>query len=144
METSVVHTEGMAFEVELDGHRFMVDADPQFGGTNKGPKPKGLLLSSLAGCTAMDVISILGKMRVEPARFEVKVDADLADEHPKKFVRIRVRYFFEGEDLPLDKLFKAVSLSEERYCGVSATLRGVVPMETVVLVNGEVVNRPAA
>ena len=133
----------MAFETELDGHRFMVDADPQFGGTNQGPKPKGLLLSALAGCTAMDVVSILGKMRVPLDRFEVKVDADLADEHPKRFVRIRVRYFFEGQDLPLDKLFKAVNLSEERYCGVSATLRDVVPIETVVHVNGEVVSAPA-
>lgn len=144
METSVVHTQGMAFETELDGHRFMVDADAEFGGTDAGPRPKGLLLSALGGCTAMDVVAILQKMRVTPSRFEVKVDGDLADEHPKKFVRIRVRYLFEGQDLPLDKLFKAVSLSEERYCGVSAMLRPVVPLETVVMVNGEVVSRPVA
>lgn len=144
METSVVYTQGMAFEIELDGHRFMVDADAQVGGTDQGPRPKGLVLSALGGCTAMDVISILNKMRVPVTRFEVKVDADLSDEHPKRFTAMRVRYLFEGQDLPLDKLFKAVSLSEDRYCGVSATLKPVVPIESVVVVNGEVVSRPAA
>jgi len=129
----------MAFQAHLDGHRFMVDADSQFGGRDLGPKPKGLLLTALAGCTGMDVISILQKMRVAPTHFEVVVDGDLADEHPKKFTTIRTEYLFEGEGLPVDKLKKAVNLSEERYCGISATLRGNVKMETVIKVNGEVV-----
>lgn len=139
MESKVVFADGMAFQAHLDGHRFMVDADPNFGGRDLGPKPKGLLLTALAGCTAMDVISILKKMRVEPSRFEVKADGDLADEHPKGFVAIRTEYLFEGEDLPVDKLKKAVNLSEERYCGIYSTLRGNVPFETVIKVNGEVV-----
>jgi putative redox protein len=139
VKSKVVYTDGMAFEAHLDGHTFNVDADEQFGGQNLGPKPKGLLLTSLAGCTGMDVVAILKKMRVSPSRFEVSVDGDLADEHPKKFVDIRIEYAFEGEDLPVDKIKKAVSLSEERYCGISATLAGNVPMKSVVLINGEAV-----
>ncbi len=127
----------MAFKAELDGHSFMVDADAQFGGQNLGPKPKGLLLTALAGCTGMDVVAILKKMRVQPSLFEVDVQGDLADGHPKKFVSIVTEYRFEGEDLPVDKLKKAVSLSEERYCGISATLAGNVPMQSRVLLNGE-------
>lgn len=139
MQSKVVYSGGMAFQAHLDGHRFMVDADPQFGGRDLGPKPKGLLLTALAGCTGMDVISILKKMRIEPARFEVSVDGDLTEEHPKKFHAVRTEYLFEGEGLPVDKLKKAVSLSEERYCGITATLKGNVTMETVIRVNGDVV-----
>lgn len=139
MQSKVVYADGMAFQAHLDGHRFMVDADPQFGGRDLGPKPKGLLLTSLAGCTGMDVVAVLKKMRVSPAKFEVVVDGELADEHPKKFTTVRVEYLFEGQDLPADKLKKAVSLSEERYCGIFATLRGNVSFETVIRCNGEVI-----
>ncbi len=126
----------MAFEAELEGHRFMIDAYAEFGGRGLGPAPKGLLLSALAGCTALDVVSILEKMRVKPRRFEVKAEGQLAEEHPKRFLRIVVTYSFEGDDLPLDKLKKAVALSEERYCGVSATLRGNVELVSEIRVNG--------
>lgn len=126
----------MAFDVRLEGHTFVIDADTDFGGQNLGPRPKGLLLSALAGCTAMDVISILAKMRVKPRRFEVTSDGTLASDHPKKFTRIVVSYRFEGDDLPLEKLQKAINLSEERYCGVSATLRGNVEIAREIWING--------
>jgi len=92
------------------------------GGTDKGPRPKALLLVSLAGCTAMDVISILGKMRVQPEAFRIETDGELTEEHPKYYHKLHLRYVFKGKDLPVDKLEKAVSLSQERYCGVSAML----------------------
>lgn len=137
MQSKVVYLQGMAFEAHIDGHAFKVDADSQFGGEDLGPRPKGLLLTALAGCTGMDVVAILNKMRVEPAHFEVDVQGELANEHPKKFVDIVIEYRFEGQDLPVDKLKKAVSLSEERYCGISATLAGNVPMKSRILLNGE-------
>ena len=112
----------MAFEADVDGFKIALDADPAVGGENKGPKPKALTLVSLAGCTSMDVISILKKMRVEPEYFNVEVEGELTDEHPKYYHRIHVRYVFRGKDLPLDKIEKAVNLSETRYCGVSALL----------------------
>lgn len=137
MESKVVYQSGMAFQAELNGHTFLIDGEAHVGGEDKGPRPKGLLLTALAGCTAMDVISILHKMRIEPTRFEVAADGTLADEHPKRFTEIVVRYLFEGADLPLDKLQKAVTLSEERYCGVSATLRPAVQMRHEIWINGK-------
>jgi putative redox protein len=113
----------MAFEAEINGHRIIIDAVPEAGGKNRGPRPKPFMLLALGGCTAMDVISILKKMRVEPDSFNVKVEGDLTEEHPKHFIKMHVIYEFTGKDLPMDKLQKAVSLSEERYCGVSAVYR---------------------
>ena len=124
METiaNVTLTEGMAFEVGLNGHKFMIDADEKVGGKDSGPRPKALTLASLGGCTGMDVISILRKMRVEPDYFNVEVGAEMTDEHPKYYNKIHVTYSFRGKDLPMDKLEKAVNLSQEQYCGVSAML----------------------
>lgn len=112
----------MTFETEVNGHKLTIDADPSVGGRDLGPRPKPLLLVALAGCTGMDVISILGKMRVTPDDFNVKVEADMTEEHPKYYDKIRIIYEFKGKDLPMEKLEKAVSLSQERYCGVSAML----------------------
>lgn len=115
----------MAFEASLHDNtqKIMIDATPAVGGRNLGPRPKTLMLVSLGGCTAMDVISILKKMRVTPEYFNVEVEGELTEEHPKYFHTITVNYIFRGKDLPKDKIEKAVSLSEERYCGVSEMLR---------------------
>jgi len=137
MKARVVWQEDLTFEAELNDFRILIDADASVGGKNKGPRPKGLTLVSLAGCTGMDVISILKKMRVEVRSFEVETKAKLAEEHPKKFVEILTRYIFTGDNLPLDKVKKAVRLSEERYCGVSATLKPSVRLSTEIIVNGE-------
>ncbi len=81
------------------------------------------MLTALAGCTGMDVVSILKKMRVEFDDFNVIVEGDLTEEHPKQFSKMHVIYAFKGKNLPLEKIQKAIDLSEERYCGVSATYR---------------------
>lgn len=135
MKTKITWQEGMSFEAELDGFRMIVDADKSVGGLEKGPKPKGLTLVSLAGCTGMDVISILKKMKVDVKGFEIETEAALADEHPKKFTEITIRYLFRGKDLPHEKLKKAIKLSQEKYCGVSATLAPTVRINTEILVN---------
>ncbi len=113
----------MAFEAQIGGFNFMIDATEAVGGENRGPQPKPLSLVSLAGCTAMDVISILGKMRVEPDFFDVEVDGELTDVHPKYYHTINIKYVFKGDNLPMDKLEKAVNLSQDRYCGVTEMLR---------------------
>jgi putative redox protein len=120
---SAENTGGMAFEVEQDGHSFWVDADDAVGGTNKGPRPKALLLSGLAGCTGMDVASILGKMKVEYRSLRIEVDANLTDEHPRVYDRIHLKYILSGDNLDVAKIEKAVTLSQDKYCGVSAMLR---------------------
>jgi len=113
----------MKFDTEVSGHHFMIDADESVGGENSGPRPKPLMLAALAGCTGMDVVSLLKKMRQEIEYFNVVVEGDTTDEHPKTYYKIKVIYEFRGKDLDMDKLEKAVSLSEERYCGVSAVYR---------------------
>lgn len=113
----------MAFETEVNGHRIKIDATPEVGGDDLGPRPKLLMLSALGGCTGMDVVSLLRKMRVDFEGVNVIVEGDLTEEHPKHFYKMHVIYEVTGKDLPLDKIQKAVSLSEERYCGVSASYR---------------------
>jgi len=115
--------EGMAFEAEVNGHKIILDAEPDVGGKDRGPRPKPLMLVSLAGCTGMDVISILQKMRVPVEKFRLMVQGDLTSEHPKEFYHMHIIYEFTGKNLPMDKLTKAVELSQERYCGVSATYK---------------------
>jgi putative redox protein len=113
----------MAFETGLNGHKIVVDAKEEVGGTNRGPQPKPLMMVALAGCTAMDVISILNKMRVQVEDFHVKIEGDLAEEHPKYFKAMHIIYEFKGKDLPMDRLERAVQLSQENYCGVSASYK---------------------
>jgi len=115
--------ENMAFESEINGHKIIIDAKTDVGGENRGPQPKPLMLSALGGCTAMDVVSMLKKMRVEFDKFSVIVEGELTEEHPKHFTKMHVIYEVTGKDLPMDKLQKAVNLSEERYCGVSVVYK---------------------
>lgn len=124
----------MAFSAEVNGHEIMLDAAEKVGGENRGPRPKPLMLVALAGCTGMDVVSILKKMRVEVEDFNVSVEGDLTEEHPKQFSKMHVIYEFKGKDLPMDKLQKAVNLSEERYCGVSATYRQAMEITSEIKV----------
>ncbi|OQX80063.1 MAG: osmotically inducible protein C [Bacteroidetes bacterium 4484_276] len=118
----ITFVEDMAFEVEVNNHKFIIDADESVGGKDRGPRPKPLTLASLGGCTGMDVISILKKMRVKPDYFNVVVSAEMTQEHPKYYNKIKIVYEFRGEDLPLPKLEKAINLSQDRYCGVTAML----------------------
>ncbi len=116
------HTGGMAFETQFENHKVVVDADPQFGGEDKGPKPKPLLLNALTGCTGMDVVSLLKKMRVEFTDFEIKIDTEMTEEHPKYYNKIHLTYAIKADEKDKAKVEKAVNYSQERYCGVSLML----------------------
>ncbi len=124
----------MAFESEVNGHKIVIDAEPEVGGEDRGPRPKPFMLLSLGGCTGMDVISILKKMKVDVKEFNVRVEGELTEEHPKHFFKIHVVYEFTGKDLPMDKLKKAVELSEDRYCGVSAVYKKTMTMTSEIVV----------
>lgn len=113
----------MAFEAEINEYKILMDASPAVGGKNLGPTPKPLTLASLGGCTGMDVISILRKMKVIPTYFNMEIEAELTEEHPKYYHKIHLEYQFKGENIPLAKLQKAVSLSQEKYCGVNELLK---------------------
>jgi len=127
-------TDELAFEADLDGHRLIVDATKDAGGNDLGPRPKKLMLAALGGCTGVDVIMILKKMKVEVEAFNVIIEADVTEEHPKHYNKMKVIYQFKGKDLPYDKLERAVKLSEEKYCGVTAVYRKAMEMEVEIRV----------
>ena len=134
-KTTVTWTDGMSFDVELQGHTFTVDADEKFGGQNRGPRPKALLLSGLAGCTGMDVVSLLGKMKVPFDGFRLEVEGQLGEEHPKVYTDIAVRYIFTGSNLDREKVEKAVNLSIDKYCGVTAMLGKTARISHQIILN---------
>ena len=117
------YLDGMAFESNVNGHKVIMDAFKEFGGEDRGASPKKLLLASLAGCTGMDVVSLLKKMRVEYSGYTMDVEANLTDEHPKIYDEMMIKYIFSGvKEEDHAKVEKAVNLSKDRYCGVSAML----------------------
>ncbi len=123
-EISCTWNSAMAFTASVEGHEIKLDAAEAFGGKNAGPTPKPLLLVSLAGCTGMDVISILRKMREPVTWFNVRVQSELTGEHPKTFTNIKLIYEFKASDgLKDENVRKAVVLSQDQYCGVSAMLK---------------------
>jgi len=113
----------MKFGSELDGHRIVTDLSLEGGGEDAGPRPKQLMLVALAGCTGLDVISILKKMRVEFDYFNMLMEADVTEDHPKHYTSIHLIYQFKGKNLDMDKLKKAADLSQEKYCGVAAVYK---------------------
>ncbi len=132
LSTDITWTSGMAFKAAVDGHTILLDASENMGGNNQGPRPKPLLLASLGGCTGMDVIAILKKMRITPEYFNIRVEGDVTEDHPKQYTRIHLIYEFRGKDLQPEQLQKAVDLSQEKYCGISATLRKAVEISSEI------------
>jgi len=128
MKSTVTFKDGMHFNGVLQGFGIPLDADAQFGGQGKGVKPKDLVLTSLAGCTAMDVLAILRKMRLEPESFSVEAIGELTDEHPKIYKHIHLIFRVAGSGITEEKVKKAAELSQEKYCGVSAMLKPLVPI----------------
>lgn len=124
----------MAFEAEIDGHKIYMDTSMEHGGKNTGPRPKPLMMVALAGCTGMDVAAILKKMRVEIEDLNVEVEGEVSEEHPKRFTGMKVIYRVKGKDVPLHSVEKAVKLSKENYCGVSANYSKAFPIEHEIII----------
>jgi len=117
------------------GNSVLMETGEDFGGTNQGLNPKALMLSSIGGCTGLDVVALLKKMRVEVDSFKIVVDANMTDEHPKYYDKVSIDYFFTGKDLNEEKIQKAVSLSEERYCGVIKMFRTFAEVSINIHIN---------
>jgi putative redox protein len=124
----------MKFDAVVSGHHVVMDALPAVGGNDEGARPKELMLASLAGCTGMDVVSILKKMRVEPEYFNIRVEAEMTEEHPKHYTAMHIIYEFKGEGLELEKLQKAVKLSQDQYCGVSTAYRKAMEITYEIII----------
>ena len=125
----------MAFETEVNGHKIYLDAAEEHGGKNMGPRPKPFMMVALAGCTAMDVVSMLKKMRVDFESFDIKVEADMSEEHPKKYTAMKIIYLLKGKDIDRNKVEKAVNYSQDKYCGVSASYREVMKISYEIQIN---------
>ncbi|MBN2323738.1 MAG: OsmC family protein [Spirochaetes bacterium] len=127
-EVETIWKDEMTFTSTVNGHEIVFDATPELGGKDKGPRPKPLLLAALTGCTGMDVVAILAKMQVKIDGFRITAKADIAEEHPKVYSRIEMLYEFSGTQLPKAKIRRAVELSQDKYCAVSAMLRETCPL----------------
>ena len=113
----------MKFDAVVNGHHLTMDLPEGSGGEDAGPRPKPLMLAALAGCTGLDLVSLLKKMRQEFEYFNIIVEGDTEDEHPNAYGKMHIIYELRGKDLDLEKIEKAISLSMDRYCGVSAVYR---------------------
>ncbi|MDX9942493.1 MAG: OsmC family protein [Bacteroidales bacterium] len=134
--------EDLVFEVDTDGQKMMIDANMEQSDKPRGFRPKALMMVSLAGCTAIDVIDILNKMRVPIEGLSISVDGKLRDELPKDYRSMHVTYVFRGKDLSREKLERAVELSKEKYCGVSATLVRAIELTYEIKIEEQPLSRP--
>jgi putative redox protein len=136
MDATVVWTKGLSFTGtgHSTGFTLPLGADPSVGGNNDGFRPTELILVALAGCTAMDVVSIHSKKRQAIASFEVKAHGERAPQDPKAFTSFLVEYVIRGEGINPDAVERAVELSEEKYCSVMATLRHAGPVERKITI----------
>jgi putative redox protein len=115
--------EALAFDAVSDnGHTVRIDTNIENGSLNSGMSPKKLLLASLCSCSGMDVVDILTKMKLPFTKVDVSAEGEQTEEHPKVFVSINMVYRADVAPENIDKLNRAVSLSHEKYCGVSAML----------------------
>ncbi|OEF96457.1 peroxiredoxin [Vulcanibacillus modesticaldus] len=136
MKMNVEWKGNMMFEGEGgSGHSIVMDAAEKVGGENKGPRPMEMVLSGLGGCTGMDVVSILKKMRNTIETFKIEIDAKRAEEHPKRFTEINVHYVLTGPNLEKSKVEKAINLTQEKYCSVSKSLNAKITYSYEI--NGE-------
>jgi len=123
----------MQFESDNpNGKTVLMDTSPESGGHNSGLSPKAMMLSSLAGCSGLDVVSILDKMKVKISDFRIDCYGELTDEHPKYYDTVSVEYHFYGEDLNENKIKKAVDLSVDKYCGVMEMFRRFAKVTTEI------------
>jgi putative redox protein len=130
-------TGDLSFDSLVNGHHVILDGDAEYGGNDAGPRPKPLLLTALTGCSGMDVVSILKKMQVKDYGFEMEADGESTEDHPVVYHTITVKFKFTGNDLPQDKIVKAVTLSTDRYCGVNEMLKKSARVVIKIYINDQ-------
>lgn len=135
--TVVRWTDGMRFVgVGASNHEVAMDAAEAGGGRNSAARPVETLLCSLGACTGMDVLSILRKMKTEPAALRIEIDDERASDFPQIIQRIRLTYVVRG-NIPEDNLRKAIDLSLAKYCPIANTLAGVSEITYELLVESD-------
>ena len=138
MQAKVINIKGVTFIGKSESNHWIpMDGPKEFQGSDAATRPKELILISLAGCSGSDVGSILSKMRENITRFEINVDAESATEHPKVYTKIHLKYKFWGMDLKEANLEKAINLSQDKYCSVTAMLKSTVEITHSYEINPE-------
>ena len=123
MNLSVNWVDGMLMVGKShSGHSITMDGPIEIGGENLGIRPMEMLLLGVAGCTMIDVVTTLKKMRQDMTHCEIKISAERANEHPKVFTDIHIHFIIKGKDIDPKKVDKAISLSAEKYCSASIML----------------------
>ena len=129
----------MQFNALVNGHTVVMDAPEKVGGDDEGPIPKPFILTALSGCTGMDIVAILRKAETEVKDFDIKVIGELSKTAPIQYISIHLIYEFKGDDAFKDAALNAVTLSQEKYCGVSAMLKKALPITWEVNYNGAMI-----
>ena len=123
MNISVNWVDGLLMVGKSDSsHTITMDGPPESGGENLGVRPMEMLLLGVAGCTMIDVVTTLKKMRQDLSHCETKINAERATDHPKVFTNIHIQFIVKGKDLDSKKVDKAITLSAEKYCSASIML----------------------
>jgi putative redox protein len=131
MKAVVKRIEGCSFIGKADSNHWVsIDTQKEVLGTDAATHPMELVLLSLGGCTGCDVLSILQKKKVSLKDFEIHIDAERAEEHPRVFTKIHLEFVFVGTGLNPTPLERAIELSQQKYCPISAMLRPTVPITT--------------
>ncbi len=138
MKTTTSWVSALAFDATADsGHKVRIDTSIEGGGLGSGMNPKKMLLGALSACSGMDVVEILTKMKVNFTRLDIEAEAGQTETHPKVYTHINMVYKLDATEESLDKIKRAVSLSHEKYCGISAMLSKHCAIDySIELING--------
>lgn len=131
---STVFNKNMAFTATIKGHDVLMDTTADEGGDDSAPSPKRLMLASLGGCTGMDIVPMLNKMKVPFSNFSIDIDADVREEYPKIYNRVKITYKIKMAVTDKPKLEKAIALSQEKYCSVTAMFKSFAKLETAIII----------
>lgn len=137
----MVWKSGLKFEgVGTFGSPIITDASEKVGGTSQGYSPVELILFGLIGCTGIDTVMILEKMRQKISALEIEAHGERSDDYPKLFTKITVKYKYSGENLDSKRVSDAVELSQEKYCTVWKTLQKEVTLDNEIEINGQLIS----
>ena len=128
-----VYQSGMSFKTGINGHDIIIDLDKAAGGNDLGTSPKILMLVSLAGCTGLDVVSILNKMKVKFSDFAINIEAHQTEIDPKIYDEVAITYTIKVNKADEAKVEKAVGLSQDKYCGVSEMFRAFAKLSNKII-----------
>ena len=127
----------MQFNALVNGHTVIMDGPEKVGGEDNGPIPKPFVLTALSGCTGMDVVKILRNAGIEMRNLDITVTGEISRHIPIEYVAIHIVYSFEGDEHFQNEALKAVTDSQEKYCGVSHMLKKIMPVTWDVVYNGK-------